>query len=245
MGKTFLGRCIYKLFGNAVYNIKGYKFELHIFSFIDRMLIEKEQYEDDIFDFIKSHLKEGGIFLDIGANFGLFSIQAASLSNVNVFSFEPSKRELLRLNHNILINKLCNITVFPFALSNENSIAQLNIHDDENQGMNSLLNSFESNIKENVKCYPLDNLLSNDIAKEVKIIKIDVEGFEYNVLKGMSIFLDTYYGPIILEITYSLENIGLLNYNPDDIYDLLYAKGYTSKYGKRYASQYNDFFKKS
>ncbi|WP_448937142.1 hypothetical protein, partial [Escherichia coli] len=93
----FVGKLLYKWLSNAVFTIGDDKFLLHPFSLIDRMLIDNNAYEDDIFEVIKESLNgKGGILLDIGANFGLFTIKAAKIQGVKVFSFEPSRRELLR-----------------------------------------------------------------------------------------------------------------------------------------------------
>lgn len=245
-GKTFIGKAIYKWIGNSVFLVKDVKLELNPLSLIDRMIIENGSYEDDIFREIESNLNTGGgIFLDIGANFGLFTVQAAKLPNVYVFSFEPSKRELLRLYRNITLNKLTNVTVFPFGLGEKNYTAELNISDDSNQSMNSLVNSFSNAETQKIDCFALDNLLHSSLIERVRIIKMDVEGFEYNVLLGMNMLLESYNGPIILEVTYYLENKGIKNYNPDNIYDFLLTKGFKPKYGKRHAAQYNDFFYKN
>lgn len=243
-GKTFLGNVLYKCLGNAVFRVGDHRFLLHPLSLIDRLFLENGAYEEDIFLEIKKALeKEGGILLDIGANFGLFTIKTAKLPKAYVFSFEPSSRELSRLHTNIRLNKLKNVVVFPFALAEKNGTAYLNICDDSNQGMNSLVNSFSNDWKEQVQCFALDNLFDSKLTSEIRIIKMDVEGFEYNVLLGMDNLLNYYSGPIILEVTYYLES-KTADYNPDKIYDFLELKGYRSKFGKRYAPQYNDFFTK-
>ncbi|MFT3825791.1 MAG: FkbM family methyltransferase [Chitinophagaceae bacterium] len=245
-GKTFVGKLLYKCLGNAVFTIGKEKFLLHPLSLIDRMLIENEVYEEDIFVVIQDALKgSGGILLDIGANFGLFTIKAAKLPGVKVFSFEPSRRELLRLYTNVNLNGLTNVSIFPFGLADRDYTAELNICNDCNVGMNSLVNTFTDKKTEKIQCVALEHLLCNTFfEKNVRVIKMDVEGFEFNVLKGMSDLLDYYTGPIVLEVTYYLESEINIGYNPDDIYDFLEEKKFRPKYGKRYAVQYNDFFYK-
>jgi len=245
-GKTFVGRLLYRCLGNTVFRINKDKFLLHPFSLIDRMLIENSEYEDDVFDVIKSALvSDGGVLLDVGANFGLFTVRAAKIPGVKVFAFEPSKRELLRLYTNINLNKLSNVSIFPFGLADKDYTAELNVCDESNVGMNSLVNTFTSGVKERIQCVCLDNLFSSKFFQEnIRVIKMDVEGFEFNVLQGMNGLLNTYNGPIILEITYYLE-LKPGGINPDDIYDFLESKNFKPRFGKRYAEQYNDIFYKN
>lgn len=242
-GKAFIGRLFYKLFGDANFNISGSHFNLNINSLIDRYILIDGDYEIEIFIAAKKALKNGGTFLDIGANFGYFSIMVSKIPNVTVFSFEPSLRELKRLYKNISLNNSYNITVFPFCLGNENKLMHLNLSDISNPGMNSLLNGFDTNNTQEAQCYRLDNILSIDFIKNVQFIKIDVEGFEENVLLGMGKLLEIYSGKIVLEVSYDFEQF-ISEYNPDRIYDLLESYGFISKYGRRHKTQYNDFFEK-
>lgn len=210
-------------------------------TLIGRYILMEGSYELDIYAAAEKALGKGGFFLDIGANFGYFFIMVSKLPGVHVISFEPSERELSRLNYNIAINKSNNITVFPFCLGNEDAGMQLHLTDNTNPGMNSLVNQFPGTQTQQVLCFKLSSILTTEIIKRVKFIKIDVEGFEYNVLEGMGNLLDVFDGTIVLEITYFFEAT-LPGYNPDHIYDLLEQKGFTAKYGRRYAKQYNDFF---
>ncbi|MFX8848742.1 FkbM family methyltransferase, partial [Acinetobacter baumannii] len=77
-----------------------------------------------------------------------------------------------------------NVTIFPFALADKDYIGDLNICDDSNVGMNSLINSFADKKIEKIQCIALDNLLCDTFfINNIRAIKIDVEGFEFNVLQ--------------------------------------------------------------
>jgi len=70
---------------------------------------------------VRSQLKPGDIFWDIGANFGLYSIIASTIVGPEgqVLAIEPDPRNIKRLRRNIYFNRLFNsITVYqiPFAL---------------------------------------------------------------------------------------------------------------------------------
>ena len=231
-GKTLIGNVLFSLLGNAIFKIKNCLFQLNPNSLIDRYLLIEGDYEEEIFLKASSAVAEGGIFLDIGANFGLFTIQLAKIKGVNVISFEPSPRELTRLFYHLQINNLNNVVIFPYCLGDENAKIKLNVFDESNPGKNSVLPLFNSNKIVEVDCYRIEDLINFKYWEKIKFIKIDVEGLEYQVLNGMGTFLDSYKGTIAIEITYSFLNNEIDHYDPNKIYELLEAKGFVAEYGR-------------
>jgi FkbM family methyltransferase len=246
-GKDFAFRIITKILGKAMFNINGNILRLNPKSFIDKALIRNGEFENDVYELIKETIFGNDIMIDIGANIGYFSILASSIKGVTVFSFEPSSRELINFQENILLNKRNNIVIFPFALGSEDTMLELNLHHIGNPGANSFLNLFETKDKQIVQCFKFDSLFNHNIADRIKLIKIDVEGFEFEVLKGMENFLNHYNNKLIIEISYSFQKSkkGDKNYNPEDIYDFMEMKGFVSKYGRNKSGQYNEVFQKS
>ena len=116
--------------------------------------------------------------IDIGANTGLYSSAFASKAN-NVFAFEVSDPVLVQLIKTS--KKYPNINIFQKAVSNKNEDAILFI--DKNRFSNSsLIKQVDSNERK-VKCIKLDDLFTKKI--KIDLVKIDTEGSEFNVLKGM------------------------------------------------------------
>ena len=108
-----------------------------------------------------------------------------------------------------------------YGLWNSNKQIIINI-DPNNIWHNSIVNDFWSWIKKNIRIKKIDDVIKNikniNLSK-VKIIKIDVEGFEFDVLKWMNNFLVNYNGIIVMEFTPSI-----YNKQTQDIIDFIYGK---------------------
>lgn len=140
-----------------------------------------EVYEKKDLDLIFSYF-DSKVFeqpcLDIGANIGNHSVYFSNIFK-SVKSFEPQSTvfELLKIN----TKKIKNIETYNFGLSD--SELKLKIYyDKENRGAGSFLHSTTRTEKEICDTNIFDNLFSDS---EFSFCKIDVEGFELNVLKGM------------------------------------------------------------
>ncbi len=244
-GKYRMGQLLNTVGGLAIYKIDGINYELNPFSSIDRKLILNREHDSIVKELIKINLTQGGVFLDIGTNFGYFSLFAAKMSNVKVLSFEPSLRELMRLYHNIYLNQFNNITVFPYGLANERKILPVYISGNLNHGRNSVLLAPDITPATKVDCqfFPLDDLVSPSILQNVKVCKIDVEGFELSVLEGMKESLKFMNNTkFVVEI--SSELYAQAGHKVEDIYSFFNDFGYRPRLGMRQKKQYDEIFEK-
>jgi FkbM family methyltransferase len=138
---------------------------------------------------------------DIGANVGLFSFSAASLG-AEVLAVEPDIWLAHLMQRSIGLNKLP-VTILPVAIADRKGISALHLSD-EGKSSNSLIGSGH---KQRVLTLTLDSLL--EVSPAPDVIKIDVEGAEYEVLKGARKVFDC--RPLIFcEITQNHELIGNL-----------------------------------
>tara|TARA_B100000989_G_scaffold126524_1_gene93853 strand:- start:321 stop:1208 length:888 start_codon:yes stop_codon:yes gene_type:complete len=139
-------------------------------------------YENETIITLKEIFKKNKInnfFIDVGANYGTYSIYF-SKNFRKVYSIEAAPRifRLLRFN----CENFKNIKTFNFAVS-DNQKSKFFYIDNKNFGANSLIKKrFNKRIK--VKCDTLDRLIKKKSIKN-SFIKIDTEGSEINVLKGM------------------------------------------------------------
>lgn len=130
-------------------------------------------------------VKEGDIVLDIGANIGYYALMESKLvgSTGKVYAVEPVSTNLKTLLENIRLNGCKNIEVFHLAFGDKKGRAIIYISDHAN------LCSIEKNPnityqrEEEVEISTIDSFLKR--RKTPNLIRMDVEGYEYNIIKGM------------------------------------------------------------
>lgn len=153
---------------------------------------------------------KSGSFLDIGANVGKYSIiMGNKLRGIGkVFSFEPEPSNLNSLKKNIELNKLDNVNIVPMACSKEKGRWEFYI-DKNNSGGHSLVK--KTNQKIFVETDKLDSIIESNKIKDIKLIKIDVEGAEMDVLIGSEKILKKYKPKIIFETDFPEKVIPFLD----------------------------------
>ena len=167
---------------------------------------------------ISKYLDENDNFIDVGANFGLWSLFAAKINvNAKVYSFEPVTISYNNFVENIKLNNTNNIIPNKFGLSNKNE--ELEIYIPEDLGSSSIV-SVHSKDSEKIKLKKLDNCK----IKNVKVIKVDVEGFEAKVLEGAKEILKVQKPIIIIEIVES--NLKAASSSPEEIFNFFTSVNY-------------------
>ncbi|MBD2093923.1 FkbM family methyltransferase [Trichocoleus sp. FACHB-591] len=243
-GKYRLGKIIHLIFGNAIYKFHGVLIELNPLAMIDRKLIVEGRHDEVVLEALNKTLCKGGIFLDIGANIGYFSLIAASLPSVKVFAFEPSGREIYRLYRNICLNDFTNITVIPYGISTKIGFLELNIAADHNPGMNSVLDLTRiTTYSKSTSCYftTLDSLLAESILRDVRLCKIDVEGYEMFVLKGLETMIHLMHEAVFV-VEISQPYLLISGFQKNDIYDFFEKFDFKPKFGPQELPQYDEVF---
>ena len=171
-------------------------------NYIEWSLLSTGTYEDEINKLIRISLKPGDTALDIGANIGLQSIRMGrSVGNTGrVYSFEPLNYLQTKFKKNIALNKLENVTLFPFALSNQAGEITYSINENNwNQGTFSLRDQSTGDKIQQILIKVADELPEIKELSRLDLIKIDVEGFEFQVLKGLVTTLKKHKPRIIFE----------------------------------------------
>src|SRR5579875_2291021 len=143
-------------------------------------------FEADVYNFVSKYLTEGMVFLDIGANVGLFTLVAATRVGCrgHVYAFEPSPREAQRLHANIALNGLSNVTVNQVAVTDTTGVANFAVCDDNFGVFNAVeaVNhpSAQGHVAEmiEVTATSLDAYIEQQQLLSIDLVKIDVEGSE-------------------------------------------------------------------
>lgn len=190
-----------------------------------------ETYESAL---IERTLRRGMVVVDVGANHGLFSLEAAHLVGLEgvVHAFEPTPSTRSLLERNLAANGLGRVRVFPTALGDAPGTARLRVHR-EMSGLNTLAadditwnhRTLRADEVVEVPVTTLDAHAEAEGIGTIDFLKIDVEGFELRVIRGARGLLEARrVGRIMLEIgDVTCGNAGV---DPDDLLTELDALGY-------------------
>mgnify|MGYP005841533179 CR=1 FL=1 len=195
-GKFFLAKFLDRLFTSFKANTAyGVKLNIFLSSSMDMSYCEAiaTNPHHHIVELL-NQLEPGDLFCDIGANIGFFSLIAAQRLGKEglVICFEPSAREFTRLVQNLDDNHVENVVFFNTALSDQVGVARF-LTAKTHTGLNFLGDGADSDEFDSclIPTVPGDLLLEPLFAQRTgkAIVKIDVEGAEYQVISGMEQFL--------------------------------------------------------
>lgn len=156
---------------------------------------------------VRSILKKGDVFVDVGAHIGWYALSAADIigNNGKVIAFEPNPSCITELIKNIDLNKYKNVVLEKIALSDKEEIAEFWVGDDmggslvkENTERLTVDGSTVKKIK--IRTRTFDSYIKKYNNIKIKLIKIDVEGAEIQVLKGSERYLKKYNPDILIEV---------------------------------------------
>jgi FkbM family methyltransferase len=136
---------------------------------------------------IQDGLKDGGVFLDIGANAGIYSLWAhiCSQGRAQVLGFEPDVEMRRRIDFNLKSNRIDSIELLPFALSDRAGVAEFWVNEGQ-RGTNSLEAPTQKNSRQRktqVEVRTLSDVIKEKGITKIDIMKIDIEGHEPPVLR--------------------------------------------------------------
>ncbi len=193
-------------------------------------------YEQQNFAFLRKHVKPGDNILDIGAHIGLFATAAAQLtgSNGKVYAFEPAAETNVLLKHTISINQLNSIIeCHKEAMGAASGRTVFYVSPIKGDNSNSLV-SYKEDRKLNaveVDMFSIDDFVKIKNISNLAFIKIDVEGAEYDTLKGATATLKNLKPACIVAI--HPEPIAAKGDKLENIYDLITDCGYQVYYDQK------------
>jgi FkbM family methyltransferase len=150
-------------------------------------------YETLETEFVKNEVKKNDIVIDIGANIGYYSLILAKIvgDKGKVFAFEPAPDNYSLLKKNIEINNYKNVVLENLAISDKNGSIELYLSQ-ESMGWHRIYPSKycgENHVK--VKMVTLDDYFKeNTLRDKISFVKMDVEGAELGILRGMTSILE-------------------------------------------------------
>lgn len=175
-------------------------------------------------ELVRERLSSVDVFIDVGANHGYYSCLAASMG-VHVVAVEPEPGNLSFLLNNLSGNGFDDVEVLPLGLSDHAGIAQ--IFGDKDTA--SLIPDWRgATCAQTIPLNTLDNLVGDRWHGQRLLVKIDVEGLEYQVLQGASGLLERDPKPLWLIETFPThqDSAGTANSDFPKLFDLMTEKGY-------------------
>jgi FkbM family methyltransferase len=154
----------------------------------------------------KKNLEDGNVILDIGSNFGAFSLKLASYakekeySKIQIHAFEPNPIAIENFENNLALNKeLANIIyLHPYGLGNE-MIKHSFQYVESNTGAGRIVRQPDSRLV--VQIRTLDDFVQELNPGRIDFIKLIVEGFEPQVFEGGWETIKKYKPPVFFEVT--------------------------------------------
>lgn len=184
---------------------EGVIFKGHLRERVTQEIFLKKGYELELSKFIVSYLNPGDHFIDVGAHYGYHSLIAATLveEDGKVLSVEPVPDNYMILKNNVnsfrqvdVVNAAAwhsdaqlEINVFGSELAAFSTLASVRLHESEIHSRSSI----------QVKAVPLDGIVESK-GLHPKLIKIDVEGAEWQVLQGLSHTIERYRPALTVEV---------------------------------------------
>lgn len=166
--------------------VHGFVMELDPAENVDgQLLFQPQLYDRREFAELDASLPEGGTFVDVGAHIGTYALHAAARTGKRgqVLAIEADPVNAGRLRANLALNPelSARVRVHHGGVSDRDEILPLTLNTGGNRSGNSFLAGTGETI--DVRCRPLAEVLAAHGFGRVDAMKIDIEGFEYRVLR--------------------------------------------------------------
>jgi FkbM family methyltransferase len=207
----------------VVIRIKGFKLYIYLDDWaVGARIALRRSYEPHVTRAIEHALKPGGVFLDIGANIGYYTLLAAARVGPqgNVIAFEPNPHNCELLSKSVELNRFANVTLHAYAVSDQ--AGSFGFSADDSNGR--LIAGDQEIAQFQVETVVLDQFLAQEA--RIDLIKMDIEGFEGKALQGMKELIRRHTPVIISEFNAgSMERLSGIK--PAEYLDQLRELGYT------------------
>jgi len=183
--------------GKVRVSVRGLTAEYSVCNSAELRRLEGPSYNRNVasserapLEFLVEAVHPGDVVYDIGANVGLYSmlLSKAVGPSGQVIAFEPDSRNATRLNENAMLNGLTNFRCFRTALGEANHFGTLHLRDDDpcQSTLLAHLPRDERSSEEVVDVVAGDDFRVKRTLPFPRAVKIDVEGYELNVIRGLT-----------------------------------------------------------
>jgi len=170
--------------------------------------------------------KPGSVVFDVGANIGYSALSFAKHSGTTgkVFAFEPFPFTFSKLQKNCSLNSFPQLHIYPLAIAAQAGPTHVQVVTENNLGKNKIDTHNKENQSQPVNGTSLDLFYAAQTLSKIDLIKIDVEGYELEVLKGATVTMRSFGPTLFVEV--DDENLRAQDTTPAELIRLLHSEGY-------------------
>jgi FkbM family methyltransferase len=196
--------------------------------YIGAPIARDRMYESHISDQLRTLLKPGDVFVDIGANIGYFTMMGASVvgPHGHIFAFEPLSDNYDLMMQSVTANSFDNVDIYPFAIAESKQTFQLDV---SGFGSNARVIDFSPQAVPGagpdnlVEAFTLDEILAE--TDRIDVIKLDIEGAEPRAWQGMEQIITQHRPTIVFEFSPNLIKV-TSHVEPTDFLEQVMQRGY-------------------
>jgi FkbM family methyltransferase len=199
-----------------------YNLMINLFSkdLIDHKILFTGVYERGTNSILEAHVKPGDVVVEAGANTGTETLLISRLTGAKgkVLAFEPVPHVVNKLKNNLALNNIENAQVMELALGETRKEISFYVYPENhpNQGMGSKVLENSGLEKITVMQTTLDSLVEDGTIARIDFLKMDVQGAEFDILRGGINCIKKYRPKIFLEAADDLSNLrAIYNYLAD------------------------------
>lgn len=138
------------------------------------------EYDDYIFEFLKSRMRRYDLAVDVGAHYGIYTVYFGAHAK-RVIAFEPEPAIAFQLKRNVELNHLSNVTINESCVGKTSGMVQFLAASKANEGLGRIAPG--NSQAQSRPCTTLDEVLGPSLQNSC-LIKMDIEGGEWLALQG-------------------------------------------------------------
>ncbi len=194
----------------ARFDLDGNSITMLVANAFEWMRVQSFYEDQHIISALKANLPEKGIFWDIGSSIGLYTNYLAKVTGPEgiVIAFEPEIRSREKLIANITLNENRHIRVCPVGLGRAAARFNMILAEDASAGNHRLSTEVSpGELSQEVQVYSGDEYMEMEKLPQPNVVKIDVEGFEEDVILGAKNLLSaSACRAIVIEVHFAILN---------------------------------------